>query len=407
MSRTRRDPPHHRRDRHPLCARRSTARARARARPASASSTTCSTRVARHGGLDLDVDGAGRPGDRRRTTPSRTPGSCSGRRSTRRSATAPGSRATATPWCRWTRRAPVRDRHLRPAVHRVRGRRCPAGAIGGLRHRPRRGVLARGGQHGEADAARAGRGGHATPTTWWRRCSRRSRARCAQAVAIDPARAACRRRRASVTAVAILDYGMGNLRSVEKALEHVGARAELTRDHERVRARRRRGAARRRARSRKAMEAVRELGPRRAAARARGAGVPVLGICLGMQLLFERSTELGGAEGIGLLEGEVRGARRAGLKIPQIGWNPVSLARRVAAERRACPTRAPSTTCTRSRRARRATRTSWAPPSTAASSSARCARPTGVYGVQFHPEKSGPDGLRAAAQLRRACAVAA
>ena len=123
--------------------------------------------------------------------------------------------------------------------------------------------------------------------------------------------------------IAILDYGMGNLRSVEKALEHVGSKSVRTADHDVVRE----------ADAvvlpgvgafRKAMEAVRERGLDELVRERVGAGVPVIGLCLGMQLLFEESTELGGATGIGVLRGSVRALDTGGLKLPQIGWNPVA-----------------------------------------------------------------------------------
>jgi imidazole glycerol-phosphate synthase subunit HisH len=122
--------------------------------------------------------------------------------------------------------------------------------------------------------------------------------------------------------VAILNYGMGNLTSATMAFEHVGASVELTSDHARVRE----------ADAvvlpgvgafPKAMEAVRRLGLDALVRERHEAGVPILGICLGMQLLFESSTELGGAEGIGLLKGTVEPLDAPGLKIPQIGWNEV------------------------------------------------------------------------------------
>ena len=161
---------------------------------------------------------------------------------------------------------------------------------------------------------------------------------------------------------------MGNLRSVEKALEHVGAAPEVTSDHERVRA----------ADGvvlpgvgafPKAMEAVRRLGldellhervgRRRAGARASA---------WACSCCSSRTTELGGAEGLGLLEGTVEALDAPGLKVPQIGWNPVSWRREIAAQRGACPSPAPSTTCTRSRRGPPARPTCSAPPATAPSS---------------------------------------
>ena len=108
----------------------------------------------------------------------------------------------------------------------------------------------------------------------------------------DACRASVHQGPACESALAILDYGMGNLRSVEKALEHVARGPSMTRDHARVRAATASslpgvGA------FPKAMEAVRELGLDELLARAaRRAGVPVLGICLGMQLLFEAPSEL-------------------------------------------------------------------------------------------------------------------
>ena len=73
----------------------------------------------------------------------------------------------------------------------------------------------------------------------------------------------------------------------------------------------------------KAMARIRELGLDRLIADRLAAGTPVLGICLGFQLVFERSSELEGAEGLGLVAGEVDGLRAPGLKVPHIGWEPV------------------------------------------------------------------------------------
>jgi imidazole glycerol-phosphate synthase subunit HisH len=123
--------------------------------------------------------------------------------------------------------------------------------------------------------------------------------------------------------IGILDYGMGNRRSVEKAFERVGGNPRLTGDHD-VLARADGlvvpgvGAfpeAMRRLRAAGLDELVRERA---------GAGVPVIGLCLGMQLLFERSVEHGGATGLGLLPGEVVRLDSSGLKLPHIGWNVVT-----------------------------------------------------------------------------------
>jgi glutamine amidotransferase len=126
--------------------------------------------------------------------------------------------------------------------------------------------------------------------------------------------------------IALVDYGMGNRRSVEKALEHVGARVARTADHRDLRAADALvvpgvGAfpeAMRRLRRDGLDELVREQAE---------AGVPVLGLCLGMQLLFSRSEEHEGAEGLGLLPGAVTRLRAPGLKVPHIGWHTVTFER--------------------------------------------------------------------------------
>jgi len=197
--------------------------------------------------------------------------------------------------------------------------------------------------------------------------------------------------------VAIVDYGMGNLRSVEKALERVGAEPRVTRDHEEIRAAERIvlpgvGA------FPKAMEAVREYGLDELLRERVAAHVPVLGICLGMQLLFERSDELGGAEGLGLLPGVVRPLDAPGLKVPQIGWNavrwhePSPLVEGLGDEAAFYHVH------------------SFAPDAvdevvlgtaTYGSEFVSAVQSNGVAGVQFHPEKSGPAGLRLLANFAR------
>jgi glutamine amidotransferase len=129
-----------------------------------------------------------------------------------------------------------------------------------------------------------------------------------------------------VTTIGIVDHGMGNRRSVEKALERVGARVALTGDHDALRAADGLvvpgvGA------FAAAMRAMRELGLDELVVERAGEGTPVLGLCLGMQLLFDSSTELGGDRGLGLLPGRVVALEPGALKIPHIGWNEVTFTR--------------------------------------------------------------------------------
>jgi glutamine amidotransferase len=126
--------------------------------------------------------------------------------------------------------------------------------------------------------------------------------------------------------IAIVDYGIGNLRSVEKALLHVGADARLTSDPAVVRAAA--GVVLPGVGAFGACAAGLAAGFAGLVLEAVAAGRPLLGICVGMQLLFEESEEMGRHRGLGLLPGRVvrfpngqvdpTGTR---LKVPQIGWN--------------------------------------------------------------------------------------
>ena len=122
---------------------------------------------------------------------------------------------------------------------------------------------------------------------------------------------------------AIVDYGAGNLTSVRNAFAAIGAAAVVTRDPEVVRAAARVvfpgvGAAK------SAMENLRSLGLADAVREA-AASKPFLGICLGMQILFERTEEDGGVDLLGVLPGRVRRfPAAAGFKVPQMGWNGVA-----------------------------------------------------------------------------------
>ena len=131
--------------------------------------------------------------------------------------------------------------------------------------------------------------------------------------------------------IAVLDYGMGNLRSVAKALEHVGADVLITSDAYEA------GSADAVvlpgvgafARCMNNLEAA-GLAP--VVRDALDSGKPFLGICVGMQILFERSEEFGTVDGLGILPGTVRrfdtGNEQAGLKVPHMGWNEIQMQRR-------------------------------------------------------------------------------
>jgi len=123
--------------------------------------------------------------------------------------------------------------------------------------------------------------------------------------------------------IGIVDYGMGNRRSVEKALTRVGARALISGDADTLCAADGLilpgvGA------FPEAMRNLRAAGLEGFLHERCSAAVPLLGICLGMQLLFEGSTEREGSEGLGLLPGSVDRLEAGGRRLPHIGWNLVA-----------------------------------------------------------------------------------
>ena len=201
--------------------------------------------------------------------------------------------------------------------------------------------------------------------------------------------------------VAVIDYGVGNLFSLGCSLGAIGAESVVTSDPEVIAAADRVilpgvGA------FADAYEKLVSSGLDRAVYAAADAGKPLLGICLGMQLLFERSYEYGEHRGLGLLKGEVvamEGRIPSGLAIPQIGWNALRLAK---------PSRILANTpegahvyfvhsyfadgCSDSL----AATTEYGLKMTAA------VEKENVCGCQFHPEKSGAIGLGI---LRAFCAM--
>ena len=122
--------------------------------------------------------------------------------------------------------------------------------------------------------------------------------------------------------IAIIDYGMGNLRSVQKAFEKVGAEAQITQDPTIIKNASKVvlpgvGA------MQPAMEKLQSLGLVPVLKETVSSGKPFLGICLGLQLLFERSDEGGLVPGLGILGGSVE--RFTSLKVPHMGWNQLKI----------------------------------------------------------------------------------
>lgn len=127
--------------------------------------------------------------------------------------------------------------------------------------------------------------------------------------------------------VAIIDYDAGNIKSVEKAFQFLGQEAEVTRDREQILKADKVvlpgvgafGDAMEKLSQYRLIEVIREAADR---------GTPFLGICLGLQLLFDRSDEAPGVEGLGVLKGEIlKIPEKEGLKIPHMGWNSLEFPR--------------------------------------------------------------------------------
>ena len=126
--------------------------------------------------------------------------------------------------------------------------------------------------------------------------------------------------------IAVINYGLGNLHSVQKAISFVGGNALVTSDTETI------------LQADKVvlpgvgafadgMKGLETHGLSGVVQKAAEMGKPLLGICLGMQLLFEESDEQGSHQGLGLLVGKVVRFQQTGIKVPQIGWNQLDLAR--------------------------------------------------------------------------------
>ena len=193
--------------------------------------------------------------------------------------------------------------------------------------------------------------------------------------------------------IAVIDYGVGNLFSLASSLRRIGQEVLVTGDPDAL------------SRADRvilpgvgafgdAANKLRRTGLGEAVIREARSGKPVMGICLGMQLLMTRSLEFGEHAGLGLIPGEVRALSETvdpSLKIPQIGWNALSLTRPCALFRDIRDGdyvyfvhSYHGTHCLADTLAT----TEYSVPVTAAIGREN------VVGCQFHPEKSGPVGLK-------------
>jgi glutamine amidotransferase len=202
--------------------------------------------------------------------------------------------------------------------------------------------------------------------------------------------------------IAIVDYGMGNRRSVEKAFAHVGADAVITPDPDVIR-----GAdgvvvpgvgA-----FPQAMRNLAELGLGDVICEVAAVGTPLLGICLGMQLFFDGTTEHEGAEGLGLLPGEVTALRSP--RLPHIGWNSVTMRRPAALT--AGLGEAAAFYHVHSFACRPSDGADVVGTAEYGETFASIVERGSVFGVQFHPEKSSRDGLALLRNFADACDRAA
>jgi glutamine amidotransferase len=192
--------------------------------------------------------------------------------------------------------------------------------------------------------------------------------------------------------IAIVDYGVGNLFSLKSSLDMIGAEAFVTGDAEEIKKAEKIilpgvgafGDAANKLRETGLFEVIKEEAKN---------GKPIMGICLGMQMLFEKSYEYGEHEGLGLIKGEIRPIEEVipeNLKVPHIGWNALKFTGEsklfkyikdgdfVYFVHSYYGANCPFVTAT----------TDYTYPLTAS------VQKDNVYGCQFHPEKSGEVGLK-------------
>jgi len=194
---------------------------------------------------------------------------------------------------------------------------------------------------------------------------------------------------------------MGNRRSVQKALEAIGARAQITRDHAEI------GAADGLVipgvgAFPHAMRNLAELGLDAVVRTYAGSGRPLLGICLGMQVLFEASDEFGSTPGLGLIGGVVTPIRAGGLPVPHIGWNEVRF-ERPSALTAGLPEGGRPFYHVHSLAVRPADAADVVGSTEYGERFATAVTHGAIHGVQFHPEKSSRDGLQMLADFAALC----
>lgn len=188
--------------------------------------------------------------------------------------------------------------------------------------------------------------------------------------------------------IAVIDYGAGNLHSVKNALDYLGAESVITSSSDEI------------LRSDKvilpgvgsfgdAMRRLKEKNLVESVKCAADGSKPFLGICLGLQLLFESSEESPGVEGLGLFKGRVVKIPEHGLKIPHMGWNNISLAK----ESRILPDNKPYVYFVHSYYIKAENTTDVSAYTEYGERLDVAVERGNVFATQFHPEKSGKAGL--------------
>ena len=188
--------------------------------------------------------------------------------------------------------------------------------------------------------------------------------------------------------VAIIDYGAGNLHSVKNALDYLGAQSEITGDAQKI------------LNADHvilpgvgsfgdAMDCLNKSNLTEVVKKAADGSRPFLGICLGLHLLFEKSEESPGADGLGIFGGEVKRIPDCGLKIPHMAWNNITLAK----QSRILPENDPFVYFVHSYYIEPTDKNIISSYTEYGSKLAVSIEQGNIFAVQFHPEKSGETGL--------------